>query len=169
MGQLLDQTKRSQPRADNFDLALFLRITITLAMRAMKRRREISSRIPYFQLKRLPAITHRQRTFVSLPSNAESLRAQHRRRFPFHFAEYFSEFAQSAFARYVNITVRLWSLITSATRHADRRKRAGSRRHDDRWNPQRTRKINGVQTAGAAKRQQRKLSRIVTTLDRNVS
>src|SRR6185295_2165750 len=47
--------------------------------------------------------------------------------------------------------------------------RARSRRRNDRWNTQRTRKINCMQTTGATERQERKLSWIVPALDRDVS
>src|SRR6185369_3642162 len=166
--ELFHDAERTYARADDLDLALLLRVTVTLAMRTMKRRREVNGRVFHFEFERLPAITHRQPTLVSLPCRRKSLASQHLRCFLFHLCKNSGELSPLLRAMRKHHCATL-ILDHIRDKHADRRQRTGRSRHDHSRYSQRARKVNGMQTSRAAKRQQRKLSRIVPALDGDVS
>src|SRR6185295_17003127 len=131
-------------------------------MHTMKLSSEIASRLSHLQLERLPAISHRERTLVPLSCTRETFVTQQRCRFLFQLTENFPEFADVLRSIHHRAALVFDHVSNEDT---DRRERTWSCRRDDRRDSQCTRQIDGVQTTGAAKWQQRKLSRIVTALD----
>src|ERR1700752_2175266 len=102
-------------------------------MNAMKLSPEISGDVPYLQLERLPTITHRERTFVSLPWRWKSFRTQHSRRFFFHFPENLHQ-PPRLFRSMSKHDRAALILDHISNQHTDRRQRTRSSWHNDRRN-----------------------------------
>src|SRR5437764_3728173 len=86
--QLFDNANRTHPRADNLDHVLWLRVTVTRLMSAMKRRRDVAGCLLNLKLERLALVSDCERALMSLLSIRKAFAAQSCARLLFHLAKY---------------------------------------------------------------------------------
>ena len=130
----------------------------------MKAGSDVCARLFDLQFKRLAFAAHRERTLVALFGRFESFAAQGRGSRAFEPFEYAFKFYVDAGLDFEHHCAAL-ILDHVGSEHADRRQSAGGSWGNDLGDAQRLRQGDGMQSAGATKRQQRELAAIMTTFD----